>query len=500
MLLWSIIIVLLLVTLAGLLLPLYRGGDTLTNREAYDANVFKDQLKAIDRELDEGQLTEQDAQSAHIEISRKLLAAADKAERHPSMQAESRQLSRFAAISIALGVPLFAIGLYLQVGSPHQGDLPLEARAKTNATQTKIAALIARAEQRLEANPGDGNGWEIMAPIYMRHQMYGKAANAYQNALRLLGSNADRLSGLADAMVLANDNIVGDDVVPILKRAIKADPNHPKPQFWMGLHQEQNNKFKQAEEIFTSLLKKSSKQAVWRPTVVVRLNEVRKKQGLPPINIAGEQPTKQATIKLGDARKQAGAPLKGPSADDIKAAGQMSATDRQSMINNMVARLSTRLKEEGGDLKSWMRLVKVLNVQGKKAEALAAVQDAKKNLANQKGAAAQLDAQARSLGLAPTKTSQPLRGPTAADIKAAGQMSAGDRSSMINNMVARLSTRLKEEGGDLKSWMRLVKVLNVQGKKAEARMAVQDAKKNLRNNNGAASQLDALAKRLQLGS
>ena len=91
MLLWSIIIVLLVVTLAGLLLPLHRGEDTLTNREAYDANVFKDQLKAIDRELDEGQLEKQDAESARVEISRKLLAAADKAEQHPSMQAQSRQ-------------------------------------------------------------------------------------------------------------------------------------------------------------------------------------------------------------------------------------------------------------------------------------------------------------------------------------------------------------------------------------------------------------------------
>jgi cytochrome c-type biogenesis protein CcmH len=177
----------------------------------------------------------------------------------------------------------------------------------------------------------------------------------------------------------------------------------------------------------------------------------------------------------------------------------MSANDRQSMINNMVARLSTRLKEQGGDLKSWMRLVNVLNVQGKKAKARAAVQDAKKNLANQNGAAAQLDALARRLGLASTQTSQPLKGPSADDIKAAGQMSAGDRSTMINNMVARLSTRLKEQGGDLKSWMRLVNVLNVQGKKSEARAAVQDAKKNLRNSS-AAAQLDALAKRMQLGS
>ena len=451
MLLWSIIIVLLLVSLAGILYPLYRGKDTLETREAYDANIFKDQLKAIDREVSEGQLEKADAESARIEISRKLLAAADKAEQHPSMQAQGRQLSQFTAMVIALGVPLVAVGLYLQVGSPDLGDLPLEARVKTAPAKTKIAALIARAEQRLVENPGDGNGWEIMAPIYLRHEMYGKAANAYKNSMKLLGSNADRLSGLADAMVLANDNIVGDEVLPILKRAIKADPNHPKPRFWMGLYYEQNNKFKQAEEIFTILLKNADAQAGWRPTVVVRLNEVRKKQGLPPTKIASAQPPVLPKIQLGNARKSTKAPQKetamnGPSAADIKAAGQMSAGDRQSMINNMVSRLSTRLKTEGGDLKSWMRLVNVLNVQGKKAEALVAVQDAKNNLRNDKQASAQLDALASRLGLAPAPVSQPLPGPSAADIKAAGQMSAGDRQSMINNMVSRLSSRLRSGG------------------------------------------------------
>ncbi len=398
MLLWSFIIVLIVVTLAGLLRPLYRGSDTLSNRDAYDANVFKDQLKAIDREMEEGQLEEADAQSARVEISRKLLEAAETAEEHPIMQARSRQLSRSTAIAIVLFVPFLAIGLYLQIGSPTQGDLPLSARAQTTPDGSKLASLISRAEQRLEDNPGDGNGWEIMAPIYLRHQMYGKAIAAYQNSLRLLGSSAERLSGLADAMVLANDNIVDDAVVPILKRAIKADPDHPKPLFWMGLYHEQNNKFKQAEEIFTNLLKKASTKAVWRPTVVARLNEVRKKQGLPPTTIAGMEPVAAPVVKLGDARKQTGAPLKGPSADDVKAAAQMSTGDRQAMINNMVARLAPRLKEEGGDLKSWMQLVNVLNVQGKKAAARAAVKDAKKNLQNA-NAAAQLDALAKKLQL-----------------------------------------------------------------------------------------------------
>jgi cytochrome c-type biogenesis protein CcmH len=413
MLLWPFIVLLLAATLVALLFPLFRGRDTLETRDAFDANIFKDQLKTIDRELDEGQIEAEDAEAARLEISRKLLAAADKAEQQPSMKAAGRQMSRSTAITLALIVPLMAVGLYLKVGSPHLEDLPLETRARVAPVpKNKIAELIARAEQRLASKPDDGKGWEIMAPIYLRHEMFGKAESAYKNAIRLLGSNATRLSGLADSIILANDGIVSDEVLPTLKRAIKADANHPKPHFWMGLYYEQNSKFKQAEDLYTTLLEKSGAQVPWRATVVERLNEVRKKQGLPSTKIAGVKSTPVPEIKLGDALKadvgtstagkspsSAGKPMSGPTADQVKQAGQMSVTDRQEMINNMVSRLSTRLYEEGGDINSWMRLVNVLNVQGKKDEAQKAVLAGKKNLSKDAQAMAQLDALAKRLGL-----------------------------------------------------------------------------------------------------
>lgn len=406
MLLWPFIVLLLAATLAALLFPLFRGRDTLETRDAYDANIFKDQLKAIDRELDEGQIEAEDAESARLEISHKLLAAADKAEQQPSMKATGRQMSRSMAIALALTVPLMAVGIYLKVGSPHLEDLPLEARVRVAPVpKNKIAELIARAEQRLASKPDDGKGWEIMAPIYLRHQMYGKAENAYKNAIRLLGSNATRLSGMADSIILANDGIVSDEVLPTLKRAIKADVNHPKPHFWMGLYYEQNSKFKQAEDLYTTLLEKSAEQVPWRATVVERLNEVRKKQGLPSTKVAGVKTIPVPEIKLGDALKAdagkstASKPMSGPTADQIREAGKMSVTDRQEMINNMVSQLSTRLYEEGGDINSWMRLVNVLNVQGKKDEAEKAVLAGKKNLSKDAQAMAQLDALAKRLGL-----------------------------------------------------------------------------------------------------
>ena len=63
------------------------------------------------------------------------------------------------------------------------------------------------------------------------------------------------------------------------------------------------------------------------------------------------------------------------------------------------------------------------------------------------------------------------RGPTAADVDAAGAMSAGDRSAMIESMVAQLATRLKDNPNDLAGWRRLARAYTVLGRKDDARRA-----------------------------
>lgn len=63
------------------------------------------------------------------------------------------------------------------------------------------------------------------------------------------------------------------------------------------------------------------------------------------------------------------------------------------------------------------------------------------------------------------------RGPNAADVAAAGDMSDGDRADFIRSMVDRLATRLESEPDDLDGWMKLgnaYKVLNDRQRAIEA--------------------------------
>lgn len=66
-------------------------------------------------------------------------------------------------------------------------------------------------------------------------------------------------------------------------------------------------------------------------------------------------------------------------------------------------------------------------------------------------------------------------GPSAADIAAAEQMSAADRSAFIASMVDRLATRLEQEPDDLDGWIRLGNAYLVLGNRVRTEEAIANA-------------------------
>ncbi|GLQ34828.1 c-type cytochrome biogenesis protein CcmI [Amylibacter marinus] len=80
---------------------------------------------------------------------------------------------------------------------------------------------------------------------------------------------------------------------------------------------------------------------------------------------------------------------------------------------------------------------------------------------------------ARAAGVAPPTAEMP--GPSAADIEAAGQMSAEDRQEMVRGMVGGLAARLASQGGSVDEWARLIRALGVLGETTRANEIWQEA-------------------------
>ena len=75
MLIWVIFAALTASVLYVLLRPLMTGSAEEGSRAAFDATVYRDQLKEVESDRERGLIGDADAEAARIEIARRLLAA-----------------------------------------------------------------------------------------------------------------------------------------------------------------------------------------------------------------------------------------------------------------------------------------------------------------------------------------------------------------------------------------------------------------------------------------
>ena len=338
-----------------------------------EAAVYRDQLDEIGRDRASGLIGEAEAEAARVEVSRRLIAAAE-AEHPAAPEADggaTRRRRAVAAVALVV-VPAIALGLYLRLGSPALPDQPLALRLTQPPEKRSIESLVAQVEAHLAREPRDGRGWELLAPVYMRLGRFDEAANARRLVIELSGSTADREADFGEALVAAANSIVTAEAKAAFERAARHDKAHAKARFFLGIAAEQDGKRDEAAAIWRALIAESPADAPWLD--FVRQSLARVSGG----EIAGD---------------------KGPSADVAAAAGDLSPEQQTEMARSMVARLAERMKQDGADVEGWLRLVRAYTVLGERDKARAAVTDARRALAAEPDKLQRLDELAKGLGL-----------------------------------------------------------------------------------------------------
>ena len=388
MLLWIILGALTAIVLLVLLRPLVGVRTNEHAREAFDAAVYRDQLGELDADRARGLIGEAEAEAARLEIARRLLQA-DLSELTHSEDASGSGHARAAMIAVATVLPLLALGLYLVYGSPRLPDQPLAFRLQDPSNAQNLEALVARVEARLREHPEEGEGWDVVAPVYMGWQRYQDAADAYGQAIRLRGPSAKRLSGQGQALVLANNGVVSDEARTALERAVALDQSLTEPRILIAVAKEQDGQFAAAIEDWRAILANRQGDAPWRQMVEQRIASDEAHLASKPV--PGAEAPGGGVPDLPVAR--------GPSAGDVAAAQNMNPADRQAMIAQMVQRLAARLDQDGSDLAGWLKLVKAYSVLERKDDAEKALARAKTKFTGNTQALQQLDQLAAELGL-----------------------------------------------------------------------------------------------------
>lgn len=417
MLFW-IITGVLAVLVSGIIgLALLRGRMGDKPAAAYDLQVYRDQLKEVDRDLARGVVGPEDAERTRAEISRRILAADAQLKKDEENAGKPNRSGAAIAFALALVMIGGAFGLYTQIGAPGMGDLPLKARLAASEaeranrmTQAEAEAqmpaadikpdvsedflrLMAQLRQTVKDRPGDLRGLTLLARNESALGNYAAAYKAQQQIIDIKGdaAPASDYAYLAEMKISAAGGYVSQEAEQALRAALERDPQTPPARYYMGVYLMQVDRPDAAFRTWDSLLRESNPSAPWVAPIRARIEELAWRAGLTDYQLP-EMPQAAAPAQT--------PPLSGPSAADIEAAGAMSEDDRQQMIQGMVQGLSQRLATEGGTSAEWSQLIRALGVLGNTEQAATIWTEAQGVFAEQPEALDQVRAAARAAGVA----------------------------------------------------------------------------------------------------
>ncbi|MCB8836084.1 c-type cytochrome biogenesis protein CcmI [Aurantimonas sp. VKM B-3413] len=386
------------VTLAVLWPLLRRRSDEFATRADHDVEVYAAQLRELEADVERGTMAAPEAETARAEIGRRLLKASERAGQplRSGRQGWRKSISAAAILAVVVVVPALSTGLYAFYGGGGRPDLPLASREVPSGTDMSMDKIVAAAEERLKQNPADGRGWDLLAPVYLQLDQPGKAATAYRNAIRLLGSTATREDGLGEALTQIAGGEVTDEAKAAFERALKINPDYLPAQFFLALDASQEERAAEAESRWSKLIAASPQNAPWLKIAQAGLADARQRQGK-----SGEAPMVSAQGASAQQDQQAGPPtgMPGPNSADVAAAAGMSEGDRQAMIEGMVAQLATRLEQEPDDVEGWKRLIRSYTVLGKPEKAAEAFGKARQVFADNSAAGREIAAFGAQMGL-----------------------------------------------------------------------------------------------------
>ena len=370
---WAAVVVLGVAVTATLARAMWRARADARASADYDLAVYRDQLTEIERDIARGTIPAEEGGRLRTEISRRLLEA-DKAVRASSQVAEAR--AGWAPVAVVALAAVGAVALYWQVGAPGYPDLPLkerlamseeiranrplqaEAEANTNLPPPRsdvtpeFQDLMEKLRQAVAQRPDDLQGLELLARNEAALGNLVAAKIAQESVIRVKGDSAtaEDLAGLAELMVLATGGYVSPEAEEVLVRALSKDARNGTARYYSGVMFAQIGRFDRTFVLWRGLLEESPPDAPWVVPIRQQMEDVASRAGvnytLPPESTAP-----------------------GPTAEDVANAAEMSAEDRQAMIEGMVDQLGARLASEGGTAEEWARLITSLGMLGRADQA-----------------------------------------------------------------------------------------------------------------------------------
>jgi cytochrome c-type biogenesis protein CcmH len=249
----AIAVVMITIATVLLVLPLRKKTEAATGEQEENIVILRDQLSQLDVDFAEGRIAADQLQDAQRDIEKRLLLEerAISADQAPVGTKPKRIL--FPALLIGISVPVCTVLLYLWIGNPVATD-PLAQSQQPALTEQDIQNMVEQLASRLEKDPNNLEGWQMLARSYAAMQRFPEATKAYKKALELNPNNAQLTIDYADFLAYQNQSAKGEPMRLIL-RALELDPSNIKALALAGTAYYEEGQFAKAEQYWAQGLK-----------------------------------------------------------------------------------------------------------------------------------------------------------------------------------------------------------------------------------------------------
>jgi cytochrome c-type biogenesis protein CcmH len=262
---------------------LWQRARATASHKQLNTAIYRDQIAEIERDRNAGTLAEEDYRQARDELQRRVLEDGQDDEAAPTLKAPKKTL-----VALALLLPAASIGLYLLLGHPEA----VNPVAQHQVTNQDIERMVAALAAKLEKEPGNLEGWGMLARSYKAMGRVDDAEKVYERVIAMQPNDAQVYADYADILAMrAGGNFTGKPQ-QLIDRALKIDPNNLEALWLAGTAAYEGGRYDQAVVTWTRL------------------------QGLLPPD---SEDQRQITGAIADARSKGGAPAVAAPANPAKA-------------------------------------------------------------------------------------------------------------------------------------------------------------------------------------
>jgi len=256
-----------------------KSASRVSRRDA-NVSIYRDQLRELDADLKSGLLAPADHERSRRELEARALEDAARPDSAPAVPAR-----RALAWGLGAGIPVFALALYLVIGSPGALAPSDDMHA---VTVQQLQGMVERLAAKLRENPDDVDGWKLLGRSYAVLGRYPESADAYAKAAVRAPRDAQLLADFADVLAMARGQSLDGEPEKLVDRALELEPNNLKALALSGTAAYARKDFARAAAQWEKMLALVPPDGEDARAIRENVQEARKLAGVPRKELRGK--------------------------------------------------------------------------------------------------------------------------------------------------------------------------------------------------------------------